>query len=118
MAYTPTNWKNGDVVTSAKLNKLEQGVADAGGVLVCHEDETTRALDHTFKEIADAVFVVLYMNDETSTNVYTLIYLEDQAGTYRVAFFGDGVNLSYTASAENEYPVYDSDDSDDGPNAE
>lgn len=29
MAYEPTNWKSGDVVTSAKLNKLEQGVADS-----------------------------------------------------------------------------------------
>ena len=29
MAYEPTNWKSGDVVTSAKLNKLENGVADA-----------------------------------------------------------------------------------------
>lgn len=122
MAYTPTNWKNGDVVTSAKLNKLEQGVTDAGGVLVCHEDETTGALDHTFKEIADAGFVVLSMvlhkNDVARTNVYTLAYLEDQAGKYTVVFSDDGDNLSYTASAENEYPVYDSDDSDDSPNVQ
>lgn len=34
MSYEPTNWKSGDVVTSAKLNKLEQGVADAGGVML------------------------------------------------------------------------------------
>lgn len=31
MSYEPTNWQTGDVVTSQKLNKLEQGVADAGG---------------------------------------------------------------------------------------
>lgn len=31
MSYEPTNWKSGDVVTSAKLNKLENGVANAGG---------------------------------------------------------------------------------------
>lgn len=30
MAYEPTEWKKGDVVTSAKLNKLEEGVAAAG----------------------------------------------------------------------------------------
>lgn len=30
MSYSPTTWKSGDVVTSAKLNKLEQGVAEAG----------------------------------------------------------------------------------------
>lgn len=37
MAYTPTEWQSGDIVTSAKLNKIEQGIADAsggGGVLI------------------------------------------------------------------------------------
>ena len=31
MAYEPTVWESGDIVTSAKLNKLEQGVASAAG---------------------------------------------------------------------------------------
>lgn len=31
MAYTPTNWANGDVITSEKLNKIEQGLANGGG---------------------------------------------------------------------------------------
>ena len=26
MAYTPTTWSDGDVITADKLNKLEQGV--------------------------------------------------------------------------------------------
>lgn len=31
MAYEPTIWQAGDTITSAKLNKLEQGVAEGGG---------------------------------------------------------------------------------------
>ena len=31
MSYTPTTWTNGDTITAAKLNKMEQGIADAGG---------------------------------------------------------------------------------------
>ena len=31
MAYTPTTWVAGDTVNATKLNKLEQGVANAGG---------------------------------------------------------------------------------------
>ena len=31
MSYTPTTWASGDVVTAAKLNKLEQGLANGGG---------------------------------------------------------------------------------------
>jgi hypothetical protein len=27
MAYVPTVWKNGDIITDAKLNKIEQGIA-------------------------------------------------------------------------------------------
>ena len=48
MSYEPTNWKTGDVVTSAKLNKLEEGVAEAssggsaGGAYVV---EVQRTLD-------------------------------------------------------------------------
>lgn len=28
MAYTPTNWQDGDLITAEKLNKLEQGAAN------------------------------------------------------------------------------------------
>lgn len=34
MAYEPTQWKAGDTVTSAKLNKMEQGIAASGGIRV------------------------------------------------------------------------------------
>lgn len=29
--YTPTVWKTGDVITAEKLNKIEEGIAGAGG---------------------------------------------------------------------------------------
>ena len=51
MSYTPTTWAAGDTVTAAKLNKLEQGVA-SGGVLVVNmslnNDETIGTLDKTW----------------------------------------------------------------------
>ena len=31
MAYTKQTWANGDTVTAAKLNHMEDGIADAGG---------------------------------------------------------------------------------------
>ena len=31
MSYEPTVWQTGDTVTAEKLNKLEQGVTNAGG---------------------------------------------------------------------------------------
>ena len=59
MSYTPTNWKTGDVVTPAKLNNMEQGIANAGGdgALVVHinsewvDDELVWTADKTVAEI-------------------------------------------------------------------
>ena len=34
MSYTPTEWQTGDTITAAGLNKMEQGIAGAGGCLV------------------------------------------------------------------------------------
>lgn len=31
MSYTPTNWTTGDTITAASLNKIENGIANAGG---------------------------------------------------------------------------------------
>ena len=30
MSYTPTTWATGDTITAAKLNNMEQGIANAG----------------------------------------------------------------------------------------
>ena len=34
MAYEPTEWSTGDVVTAAALNKMEQGIASGGGAFI------------------------------------------------------------------------------------
>lgn len=31
MSYTPTNWTTGDTITASALNKIENGIANAGG---------------------------------------------------------------------------------------
>ena len=64
MSYEPTNWKNGDIVTADKLNKLERGVASAGGgALIVTEDAETGALNKTWKEIHDAAPLVWVEED-------------------------------------------------------
>ena len=41
MAYEPTTWRDGDLITADKLNKLEQGVKDTAYELPA---ATTKAL--------------------------------------------------------------------------
>lgn len=42
MAYTPTNWQDGDIITADKLNHLEQGIAANGQAI---EDATLEFSD-------------------------------------------------------------------------
>ena len=53
MSYTPTTWTNGDTITAEKLNKMEQGIAGAGGIFIVNE--VSGALDKTFNEIDAAL---------------------------------------------------------------
>ena len=59
MSYTPTTWTTGDTITATKLNKIENGVANAGSVLICNSsfdgDEGAYVLDKTVQEIYDAL---------------------------------------------------------------
>lgn len=55
MAYTPTQWGTGDTITASALNKIEQGVADAGGALIVDwSGDSAQPLSKTVQEIYDA----------------------------------------------------------------
>lgn len=57
MAYTPTTWVTGDTVTATKLNKIENGIANAGSALICNATNSGQnyVLDKTAQEIYDAL---------------------------------------------------------------
>ena len=50
MAYIPTEWETGDVITAAKLNNMEQGIEDAfvAPEMDVYELEGTTTVDATF----------------------------------------------------------------------
>ena len=113
MSYEPTNWKSGDVVTSAKLNKLEQGVANAGGgALVVHSsDADSPVLDKTWKEISDAVSagqIVIVLNSYGDIGYLSAVPLYAvETETYFVHFFYSGnAQDTFVTDSENGYPVW------------
>ena len=34
MSYTPTSWSTGDTITAAAMNKIENGIANAGATII------------------------------------------------------------------------------------
>lgn len=113
MAYEPTNWKSGDVVTSAKLNKMEQGIAGAGPLKIGYTsydlEENLGTLDHTWQEIHDAMTSGRLVVASYRTEKITIISIVqgdiiDESGY--------GVSLEhefYYASSPDGYPSNEDD---------
>lgn len=119
MAYEPTQWKTGDVVTSAKLNKLEQGVAGAGGdgalvVNIFYDEDTVKFVaDKTVNEILTAVnagvFVYAYIDDGDTWECLHLLYASVNGVTFCTVPTVDSSGVSqstYAISSEgNEVTI-------------
>lgn len=106
MAYNPTNWECGDVVTAEKLNKLEEAVEDLsiaidgeGGLVItgdhtgeatedqCPDGGTVFYTSTTWQEVYDAMHsqkVVIY---DDGMSAYTVVSCSSGAGGVYRAFF-------------------------------
>ena len=103
MSYTPTEWKAGDKITSTKLNKLENGVANSGALIV-HDDESTGALDKTWAEI-NAAAPLVYL--DTGDAYAYLGSSPVRHGDSYYCNFRLGVNyIEFATTTEDGYPVF------------
>lgn len=58
MSYTPTTWTTGDIISASAMNKIENGIANAGGggvVVNVTSENGTFTMDKTFAEIYEAI---------------------------------------------------------------
>ena len=57
MSYTPTSWNTGDTITASALNKIENGIANAGGAMIVTSSQVNgvHTMDKTVQEIYDAL---------------------------------------------------------------
>lgn len=115
MAYEKQTWVTGEVITKEKLNHMEDGIANNGGILFLHED-TAGVLDKTWNEINTALrngqLIFVLKTEETfinwlfvgcaaigRNNVYYLSALDSEAESY--SFDTDDPN-GYPAKAGSE----------------
>lgn len=110
MSYTPTQWSAGDTVTSAKLNKMEQGIADSTTAPFFIErvdaGYSREELNKTWQEIYDALITqgrqVIFKRivDENLAYYYPCIGLVKNDDRYIVAF-GE---YQYSTDDIDDYP--------------
>lgn len=100
MSYVKQTWQTGDVVTSAKLNHMEDGIAAGGGagggVLIVNPDAQTGALDKTWQEIYDAMqtsIVMLVIVDAENYSVSPA--LAKSTGVETSSTYGNTYNVKF-----------------------
>lgn len=110
MAYQKNTWASGDVVTSAKLNNIENGIA-GGGVLIVNAEVDMQAmkvvLDKTYNEIISASLAVVPMISGPDAPVF-LLYLEHYEPDHLNLIFtslGSAPQANtFTAISADDYP--------------
>lgn len=116
MAYVKQNWETGELITSQKLNHMEDGIENAGGgALVINriddEDNSQFVLDKTFEEIEDALMAgtpCIIVDDTYDTKYYTMVtsaVADPDINQFSVLDGTEG-RMSYLTHTENGYPSY------------
>lgn len=92
MSYTPTVWANGDTITAAKLNKIEQGIGNIG---------QTPIVKVNTNNVAATVFVrFAYGSYNAQEDYYELVKVVNPGATsapdgFAMSFIPDTGNNTY-----------------------
>lgn len=88
MAYTPTVWETGDIITAEKLNKAENGIS-AASAFVCSIEfasATEATIDQDYDDIVAAIRAgrpVIFLNDDAESGVLTYFTLLQALDEYQ-----------------------------------
>ena len=84
MSYTKNTWANGDVITAAKLNHMEDGIEGAGGgggydavIIVSYDEE-----EQLIATVESGSFSDFYSKFENGDHPSAQIILEDDGYTF------------------------------------
>lgn len=117
MSYDKQNWQTGDVITANKLNHIEDGIANGGGVLVINayfDEQTDKAtLDKTWQEIHDAIIPIIVQDSpfgETISYISGTLQVQSNYAVLSANFDADGLVMStYVCDSADGYPVLQDD---------
>lgn len=114
MGYIPTEWQTGDIITAAKLNKAEEGIAAASDfrftASITYDDQDVGTLDKTFEEIETAFnagkICVVKETDGSTQNLYLVQGLMSNADSdqYQVYIFLGSNDITLYAASKADYP--------------
>lgn len=106
MSYEKNTWNKGDVITSAKLNHMEDGIAGGGVLFINIENNDNEAvMDKTWQQIYDAPFSVARYGNPVA--VWVVSAVEESQGVYGVALVSlddPSAGGMFTTDSADGYP--------------
>ena len=78
MSYEPTNWKNGDIITAEKLNKIENGISTSASPLIIYLESVNRytTIIDAHLTTADFINAIIITVEESDSETLHLHYPE------------------------------------------
>lgn len=99
MAYVKNTWKSGDVVTSAKLNNIENGIANLSNAIVATETDTAITLSVSYNDvlaiISNGIVPFTVIEDEGAEEILICAYYWAEEGSYDVSFSAIDKSTTY-----------------------
>lgn len=106
MSYTPTTWTSGDIVTSAKLNKIENGIVEASSSGGCEVIQGTYVNNYNSESGSGGRIVKSLKSTSSTSSVLDYSeYIEwpiSYEGLYNKIISGTIVLLAANTSDEND----------------
>ena len=106
MAYDKNTWKSGDVVTSAKLNNIENGIANCNGLITGTYDEGTGAvtLSVSYNDVLAMINTGIFPFIVDTGNIISLI---KSYGIDSDRYYVETETFTFYATSADELLVYD-----------
>lgn len=106
MSYTPNTWKSGDVVTSAKLNNIEQGIANATLLVTATQGNSGFTCDTKASVMYNAITngQTIVINLPAISAACTVINATGEDGRYSFVVYYDEYT-AFAATSGDDYPI-------------
>ena len=103
MAYTPTNWTTGDTITATAMNKIENGIANAGGGVSGLCTDTSGTLDKSYNDIVAIL----------EAGVIPFIFQNNTVYIFEFADVGEFYEANFYCAINSDGLMYVASDADD-----
>ena len=105
MSYTPTTWTTGDTITASAMNKIENGIASAGGGGLVHYTDTSGTLDCTYNDLLADIEAgrLPYISNSSTNLVFGQLVQLDTMSDYQAWFMVQtgGAGCYFSESADS-----------------